>query len=99
LGKSLTDTITTESPPPKKACRKKWAELIQKIYEISPLRCPKCQHEIRIIAFIEKQEPIERILKHLGLWQPHAYAPPQNDKLFFKDDIVYLCCEVDYVVS
>jgi hypothetical protein len=43
---------------------------------------------MRIIAFIEKQEPIERILKHLGLWQPHAHAPPQNDKLFFKDDIL-----------
>ena len=25
LGKSLTDKITTESPPPKKVCRKKWA--------------------------------------------------------------------------
>jgi transcriptional regulator with GAF, ATPase, and Fis domain len=31
---------------------KNWARLIQKIYEVDPLTCPKCQGRMRIIAFI-----------------------------------------------
>ena len=31
-------------PPPKKACSKKWAELIKLVYEINPLSCPRCSH-------------------------------------------------------
>ena len=48
--------------------RKAWARLIQKIYEVDPLTCPKCQGSMKIIAFIEQAEIIEKILKHLGLW-------------------------------
>ena len=83
------EIVIADFMPLKKSCSKTWAALIKKIYEVDPLRCPKCHHDMKIIAFIEKQEPIERILKHLGLWQPRAHAPPQNDKMFFKDDIVY----------
>ena len=36
--------------------RKNWARLIQKIYEVDPLTCPKCQGRMRIIAFIEDGE-------------------------------------------
>jgi hypothetical protein len=35
-----------------KEWRQNWARLIQKIYEVDPLICPKCQGEMRIIAFI-----------------------------------------------
>jgi hypothetical protein len=35
--------------------------------EVDPLTCPKCQGRIRIIAFIEDGEVIEKILKHLRL--------------------------------
>jgi hypothetical protein len=31
-----SDVIAHESPPPKKVCRKKWAELIKKVYGINP---------------------------------------------------------------
>jgi len=34
------------------AFRKNWARLIQKIYEIDPLTCPKCQGPILVIVFI-----------------------------------------------
>ena len=51
-----------------KAYRKNRARLIQKIYEIDPLTCPKCRGTMRIISFIEDQEVIKVILKHLGLW-------------------------------
>src|SRR4030042_4706455 len=64
------------------ACRKSWARLIQKIYEVDPLICPKCRRTMRIISSIEEQEVIKTILKNLGLWLirsrpfPKAHAPP-----------------------
>jgi len=33
--------------------RKSWSRLIQKIYEVDPLVCPKCRGEMRVVAFIE----------------------------------------------
>jgi hypothetical protein len=41
--------------------------LIQKIYEVDPLACPRCQGKMNIISFIENEEGIRRILEHLGL--------------------------------
>ncbi len=31
---------------------------------------------MRIIAFIEQPEVIEKILTHLGLWPTHIHSPP-----------------------
>ena len=56
--------------------RKEWARMIQKIYEVDPLRCPKCNGAMRILAFIEDQEVIRKILSHLGLWKRTPRAPP-----------------------
>jgi hypothetical protein len=47
-----------------KEYRKNWARLIQKIYEVDPLTCPKCRGTMRIISFIEDREVIKAILKH-----------------------------------
>jgi hypothetical protein len=64
------------------AFRRNWARLIQKIYEVDPLLCPKCSGAMRVIAFIEAPGVIRKILKHLNLWdikrkpQPLANAPP-----------------------
>ena len=58
------------------------ARLIQKIYEVDPLTCPKCGGIMRILSFIQDREIIKAILKHLGLWlvnlppAPKAHAPP-----------------------
>ena len=56
---------------------KNWARLIQKIYEVDPLTCPKCHGPIAIIAFIEAEEVIEKILNHLGLWEVKPRPPPR----------------------
>jgi hypothetical protein len=67
------------------ACRKSWARLIQKIYEVDPLICPKCRGTMRIISSIEDQDVIKTILKHLGLWlirsrpPAKAHAPPARE--------------------
>jgi hypothetical protein len=60
-----------------KEFRQKWAQLIQKIYEVDPLICPKCQGQMRIISFIEELDIIEKILRHLGLWDIRNHDPPQ----------------------
>ena len=38
---------------------------------------PKCQGQTRIIAFIEDEEVIENILKHLGLQDLKVRLPPK----------------------
>ena len=55
------------------------ARLIQKIYALDPLTCPKCQGKMKIISFIEDAEVIEKILKHLGLWHMKAMPPRKRN--------------------
>jgi hypothetical protein len=55
-----------------------WARLIQKTYEVDPLTCLKCRGQMRILAFIEDEEGIEKILKRLGLWDLKVRPPPKG---------------------
>ena len=52
----------------RKSFRKNWARLIHKIYHVDPLICPKCSGKMKIIAFIEEEKVIKKILVHLNLW-------------------------------
>ncbi|MCP4042876.1 MAG: hypothetical protein GY731_13120 [Gammaproteobacteria bacterium] len=58
-----------------------WARLIKQIYEVDPMLCPKCGGEMRIMAIIEEDEVIEKILRHLKLWDPRppSQAPPLEE--------------------
>ena len=56
--------------------KRAWARLIEQVYEADPLMCPRCSGTMRIIAFIEQPEVIEKILTHLGLWPAPAHSPP-----------------------
>ena len=56
--------------------RKQWARLIQKVYHVNPLKCPKCQGTMKIIAFIEEPDVIRKILMHLNLWDFRNHDPP-----------------------
>ena len=64
-----------ESDVSPSAFRKNWARLIQKIYNVDPFVCPKCQGKMRI-SFIEDGEIIEKILRHLDLWDIRNHDPP-----------------------
>jgi hypothetical protein len=57
-----------ESEVSAKEFRKNWARLIQKIYNVDPLVCPKYLGSMKIISIIEDGLVIEKILRHLGLW-------------------------------
>jgi hypothetical protein len=48
----------------KKKCNQTWARLIQKVFEVDPLVCPKCGGEMKIIAIITNSEIIGKILRH-----------------------------------
>lgn len=50
--------------------RLNWARLIQKIYEVDPLKCPRCGATMRIMSLIDNDAVVERILKHLNAWDP-----------------------------
>jgi hypothetical protein len=60
-----------------KEFRKNWARLIQKIYEVDPLTCPKCSGTMKVISLIEDEEVIQKILKHLGLWEVEPRPTPK----------------------
>jgi hypothetical protein len=41
--------------------RKNWAKLIQKIYEVDPLTCPKCSGKMKVISVIEDENVIKKL--------------------------------------
>lgn len=71
-----------------KSFRRNWARLIQKIYEVDPLVCPKCQGVMKIIAFIEQKPVIEKILRHLEMWDTHNHDPPPRNS-FHMPELTY----------
>jgi len=53
--------------------------MIRKVYETDSLFCPKCGGQMRIIAFIEDHNVIDRIIAHLKLtFEAERPPPPHN---------------------
>jgi hypothetical protein len=44
---------------------RRWATLLQQIFEVDPLACPTCHGPMRVVAFITQASVIDRILAHL----------------------------------
>ena len=82
--RALPSSTDAESPSAwRRTAAHCWALLLVRIYECLPLICPRCGEAMRIIAFIQEPEVIERILHHIG--EPTeapqvlpARAPPQH---------------------
>jgi hypothetical protein len=55
------------------ARRTPWAELLQRVFEVDALRCPRCGAQMRLLAAIEDPEVARKILGCLGL---PARGPP-----------------------
>lgn len=77
----LPEDTAPEVVPPKKLSSISWARLIAKVFLVDPLICPKCEGQMKIVSFIEQDDLIAKILKHLGLWEspdmrPVANSPP-----------------------
>ena len=76
-GKDDAVPCILEAQGDEKSFRRSWARLIQKIYEVDPLVCPRCRGAMRIIGFIEDGQVIRAILEHLGLWLARSRPPPK----------------------
>jgi hypothetical protein len=57
--------------------RRSCARLIQKVYEADPLVCPRCCGPLKIISLIGDGPVIEKILRHLKLWNRAERPPPR----------------------
>ena len=71
--------VDNDSPvrPPNRT----WAMLIKRVYEVDPLACPKCDGQMKVIAFIEPPQGavIEKILRHCALWRDSSPRPPPGE--------------------
>jgi hypothetical protein len=60
-----------EAPPsrtqtvPQRACRSAWVRLIEGVYEIDPLICPRCASRMDPLAVITDPPEVRKILRHL----------------------------------
>ena len=54
---------------PERVPSKTWRQLIQKVWEVDPLTCPRCGGMMKVIALIEEPAVVRRILEHLELWR------------------------------
>jgi hypothetical protein len=50
-----------------------WASLLQRVYDVDVLKCPRCDGRLEVIAAISDPDTLRRILDHLGL----PSAPPE----------------------
>jgi hypothetical protein len=64
---ATSSSEASEAASPSRASQT-WAMLIKRVYEIDPLCCPKCQGQMKVVAFLEPPQGavIEKILRHCG---------------------------------
>jgi len=67
--------------------------LIRKVWAADPLACPNCGGRLRVISFIEDPEIIEKILRHLKLWDLPARPPPPRPSVTLEADPDFLAWE------
>jgi hypothetical protein len=63
-------------PPERAALRRRWANLIRRVYEVDPLVCPRCGAEVRVIGFITETKVIKRMLDHIRKRDKVSRSPP-----------------------
>jgi hypothetical protein len=69
------------SPPDTSPRRTRWAALLQRVFDIDALRCPRCGSTLRLLAAIEDPAITRRILACIGLparAPPSSAAPPSD---------------------
>ena len=56
---AVQPVIEDDDTPYRKKCRQRWAALIKRVFEVDPLKCPKCGGTMKIVAFIERRDQTE----------------------------------------
>lgn len=57
---------------------RRWAALLQQIFEVDPLACPACHGTMLIVAFITQTSVIDQILTHLRTRAAGGPATPRG---------------------
>ncbi len=66
--------------PDERRLRRRWSQLIKRVFEVDPLVCPRCGGEMRVVAFILHHDVIDAILRHLERTARHpGRGPPQGE--------------------
>ena len=84
-GDAVEEPLAMVDPEPEalREAKRRWAELLRRIFEVDPLACPRCGKEMRIVAFITQPKVVDRILDHLRRTQAsrrRQRAPPRRWK-------------------
>jgi DNA-directed RNA polymerase subunit H (RpoH/RPB5) len=56
-----------------------WAVLMQRSFGFDSLRCPKCDHKMRVLATILEPAAVRKILDHLGVRADPLPRAPARD--------------------
>jgi hypothetical protein len=75
-GSSETSQEPVPTPPQRAALRRRWANLIRRVYEVEPLVCRRCGAEMRVVSFITDPRVVKRIVDHLRKRDRPARPPP-----------------------
>ena len=59
-GNAAVEIIEHRALKPRRIPSQKWRDLIKKVWEVDPLLCPQCHHEMRIVSLINDAQIIER---------------------------------------
>jgi hypothetical protein len=96
-GKGVKRFANTEAPSPaERHAAMTWAQRLKRVFNIEIEACSRCGSTVRVIACIEDQDIIDRILAHprdkepatpsLPLLTPPSRAPPETLPLFAGKD-------------
>ena len=72
-----------------------WAELLQKVFAIDVLECPRCAGRLQLVAYIADGGVAKRILDHLGM---RSQAPPLG-RTPSPDELTMVDAPPDYDVA
>lgn len=83
---TFLEALPKRPPPPPLPARYRipWAELLERVFGVDVLACPKCPGRMKVIALLEKPCAVRAILRHLGLRDTplpvaRSRGPPQLD--------------------
>jgi hypothetical protein len=75
---TFAEATQNEDPPcvSNSNLRRRWANLIRRVYQAEPLICQKCGANMRILSFITQPRVINKILEHLKNRATQTRGPP-----------------------
>jgi len=81
--KEVKNILREEKTEKLKNKARSWAACLARVFEVSPLICPKCKLELKPVALIFEDKELVRLLTHLGLPSEFpTYKPAANTQLY-----------------